>query len=331
MTRETKTALVIGATGGFGHAAATALLAHGWTVRALSRRRPSDPRLQWAQGDLFRPEQVIAAAEGVDVIVQAANPPGYRGWQRQLPAMLDSALAAARASGARLVYPASVYNFDPQATPVVGEATPQRARTVKGRLRIAQEDRLREASETGVRVLLLRAGDFFGPPPVNGWLSGGMVKPGAPLRAVTYPGRRAIGHAWAYLPDLGETLARLLDQETRLGGFEVFHFGGHWLEDGMEMAEAVRRASGRPDLPVRGFPWLVVRAMAPFSATMRGVAEMSYLWREPLRLDNRRLAAFLGEEPHTPLDQAVRTSLLGLGCLGDAAADQPRLRLAAAH
>lgn len=43
--------------------------------------------------------------------------------------------------------------------------------------------------------------------------------------------------------------------------------------------------------------------------------EMRYLWREPLRLDNAKLKVFLGSEPHTPIDQAIATTLRGLGCL----------------
>jgi hypothetical protein len=43
--------------------------------------------------------------------------------------------------------------------------------------------------------------------------------------------------------------------------------------------------------------------------------ELRYLWRVPLRLDNRKLATLIGPEPHTPLDEAVRRSLAGLGCL----------------
>jgi nucleoside-diphosphate-sugar epimerase len=318
MTPETaseRIALIIGAGGSFGHAAANALLAHGWTVRALSRRPLTDPRLQWTRGDASDVEAVTAAALGAQVIVQATNPPGYRGWAKLLPALLESAIAAAKASGARLVQPASVYNFDPALAPVVAEDTPQTPRGSKGLVRIQMEQRLHAASREGVKVLILRAGDFFGPPPSNGWLSGGMVKPGAPLRSVTYPGSRKVGHAWAYLPDLGEAMARILDNADRLGPYEVFHFGGHWLDRGVEMAEAVRRASGRPRLPIRPFPWLLVRALAPFNETFRGLVEMSYLWRQPLRLDNSKLVAFLGEEPHTPLDQAVRSSLEGLGCL----------------
>jgi nucleoside-diphosphate-sugar epimerase len=44
---------------------------------------------------------------------------------------------------------------------------------------------------------------------------------------------------------------------------------------------------------------------------------MRYVWNEPLRLDNARLRAALGREPHTPLDAAVRATLAGLGCLRD--------------
>ena len=36
----------------------------------------------------------------------------------------------------------------------------------------------------------------------------------------------------------------------------------------------------------------------------------------PVRLDNTKLVAWLGEEPHTPLDDALRTTLLGMDCLG---------------
>jgi hypothetical protein len=34
-----------------------------------------------------------------------------------------------------------------------------------------------------------------------------------------------------------------------------------------------------------------------------------------VRLDNAKLVAFLGSEPHTPIDEAVRSTLEGLGCL----------------
>ena len=61
------------------------------------------------------------------------------------------------------------------------------------------------------------------------------------------------GHAWAYLPDLGETFARLLERDD-LPRFARFHFEGHWFERGVEIAERTRAAAGVPDAPIRRMP-----------------------------------------------------------------------------
>jgi hypothetical protein len=64
------------------------------------------------------------------------------------------------------------------------------------------ERRLHRAPVAGARVLIVRAGDFFGPRAGNNWFSQGLVKPGKPVTAIIYPGRSGIGHQWAYLPDV---------------------------------------------------------------------------------------------------------------------------------
>jgi nucleoside-diphosphate-sugar epimerase len=315
----TATALIIGATGGIGSETARALVTRGWTVRALTR----DPHqaasrvawigpVAWVAGDALDKDAVVAAARGADVVVHAANPPGYRNWDGlQLP-MLESSIAAARAAGARLVLPGTVYNYGPDAFPLVAETAAQNPRTRKGAIRKAMEARLEAAAREGVPVLIVRAGDFFGPHAGNSWFAQGMVKPGRPLRAVTYPGKRDVGHTWAYLPDLAQTIVRLLERRAELATFERFHFGGHWFDRGVDMAEATGRAAGDPGMPIRRFPWFAVYLGAPFVETLREMIEMRYLWSSPLRLDNRKLVAFLGEEPHTPLDQALRETLAGL-------------------
>jgi nucleoside-diphosphate-sugar epimerase len=170
---------------------------------------------------------------------------------------------------------------------------------------------LQAAAQQGVRVLIVRAGDFFGPRAGNNWFSQGLVKPGAPVTSVTYPGSAGVGHAWAYLPDLADTMVRLVEQEARLGTFERFHFAGHFDPDGTHMVAAIEHAAGRP-VAVRTLPWWVLRLVAPFVPLFREMAEMRYLWRVPFALDNARLVRFLGSETHTPLRQAVGTELAGL-------------------
>ncbi|HKR75856.1 MAG TPA: NAD(P)H-binding protein [Rhodanobacter sp.] len=308
-----KTALILGATGGAGGEIVAALLRRGWTVRALVRNvtRPGlDPRIDWREGDAMLAGDVAQAAAGVDVLVHAVNPPGYRDWDKRVLPMLDNSLAAARANAARLVLPGTVYNYGPDAFPLLAEDDPQQPLTRKGAIRAAMERRLAEA--TDVRSLILRCGDFFGPRAGNNWFAA-MIKPGHPARSLLYPGRRGLPHAWAYLPDVGETVARLLERESELERFARFHFAGHFMDDNALLA-TVRRATGNAALPLRAFPWWLTRLTAPFVVLMRELREMRYLWREPLQLDNRRLLAWLGEEPRTPLDQAVETTLRGFGC-----------------
>jgi nucleoside-diphosphate-sugar epimerase len=325
-----KTVLVIGATGTFGLHAVEALAKRGWRIRALARdpaaaAQKLGPRspIEWVKGDAMDAASVVAAAEGTQLIVHAANPPGYRNWKGTVQPMIESSIAAARASGARLAVPGNVYNYAPDAGPRIAEDAPQAPATRKGAIRVEMERRLRAASEDGVKVLILRAGDFFGPAAPNSALAWLTTRRKSRLTGVYLPGPGEVGHAFAYMPDLAETLARLVDAEDRLAAYEVFHFRGQWLERIAELGAAMRRVCGRADLPVRAFPWIIVWAGAPFVEMFRELLEMRYLWNRPIGLDNAKLVAFLGEEPHTPLDTALRVTLTDMGCLEEPA---PRAR-----
>lgn len=335
-----QTAFISGATGGFGSEVAKAFLGRGWRVRALHRNPKAAAKtgvaktcarfgpVDWVEGDAMAARDVIPAAKGAAVIVHGVNPPGYRNWRGLAVPMLEGAIEAARASGARLVFPGNVYNFGPDAFPLLREDSPQNPATRKGAVRKEMEQMLADAD--GVRTLIVRAGDFFGPHAPASWFGNAMVKPGKPVRSVTHPGAPGAGHAWAFLPDLAEAIARLVEAEDRLDAKETVHFAGHWLTDGREMAHAVRRAAGDETLRIRNFPWPAVYALSPFVPLFRELIEMRYLWREPVRLDNARLTSLIGAEPHTPLDDAVRATLKGLGCF-EAAPPASRPAPASAH
>jgi len=313
-----RTALILGATGGVGGETARALIAHGWTVRGLTRKpRASTDGIEWLVGDALDRESVLSAAQGVSAIVHAVNPPGYRDWAKLVLPMLDNSIAAAEAVGARLALPGTIYNYDPRHDPIVAEGSAQNPTTKKGAIRVEMEKRIELACERGMRAVILRAGDFFGPRSGNNWLSQGMVTPGKPVRSIVYPGTRRIGHSWAYLPDVAETFARLLDRDSALPAFARYHFQGFWDGDGTEIVDAIRAATGRPDIKAHALPWPLLPLIAPFNQTMRELIEMRTFWQHPLRLDSSALVALLGEEPHTPLNEAMATTLDALGCLPD--------------
>lgn len=314
--------LVLGATGGIGCEVARQLKAAGWEVCALTRdvdkARSQQPGFAWLKGDALKRDEVIAAARGCAVIVHAVNPPGYRNWAEQVLPMIDNSIAAAIVEGATVVLPGTVYNFGPDAFPVLREDSPQHPQTRKGAIRVQLEQRLLHASRQGARVLIVRTGDFFGAQAANSWFSQGLVKPGKPVSTVSYPGARGVAHQWAYLPDVARTMVALLERRASLDAFACFHMAGHIDRDGMQMVQAIqrvvlRRTGQQPS--VGSFPWWLLKLAAPFVVTFRELQEMRYLWQTPLCMDNQRLVEVLGSEPHTPLEHAVEATLIGLGCL----------------
>ena len=317
-------ALVLGVTGGIGGEAASSLLRHGWQVAGMvrdpaKRRRPAgiDPLagLNWVAGDAMNAGDVRRAAKHADVIVHAVNPPGYRNWDKLVLPMIDNTIAAAEMTGARVVLPGTIYNYGDDAFPNLAENSAQNPKSHKGSIRVALERRLEDMSQRGVPALVVRFGDFFGPMPGSNWFSQGLVTPGKRLGTIRYPGVKGVGHAWAYLPDAGETIARLLARSTELAPFARFHFKGHWDADGMQMVRAIIAGIGRPRTRISRFPWLLVGVAGLFSETPREIYKMRYLWRTSITLDNSNLIAFLGQEPHTPLATAVEATLKALNVL----------------
>ena len=186
---------------------------------------------------------------------------------------------------------------------------------------------LRDASRDGVRSLVVRANDFIGANAPSSWFGTAMVKPGKPLRSITYPGRAEIGHGFAYLPDMAETIARLAEIEDRLADFEIVHFGGHWFDRGADFTDAVGRAAGIDRIKVRRFPWFVI-FLAPSGLGPRAPAcgRCAICGAKQLRLDNRKLVSLIGTEPHTPIEAMLRATLEpAMGCL-PAASNAPVMK-----
>lgn len=320
---SSKCALVLGAGGGIGGEVASQLLGAGWQVRALRRglAAPIEQRegITWLRGDAMLRPDVLNAAQGCQVIVHAVNPPGYLHWAEHVLPMVDNTIAAAIAEGATIMLPGTVYNYGPDTFPLIAEDAPQHPRTRKGLIRVQMEQRLQDASTHGARVIVLRAGDFFGPRAGNNWFSQGLVKPARRLTRIRQPGKPGTGHQWAFLPDVARAMVALLDLRDTLAPFARFHMNGHWDADGTRMTGTICRVARQYGLApsISAFPWWLTRLLAPVAPTLRELGEMRYLWNQPVRLEANRLATVLGKEPHTPWDDAVEATLLGLGCIAN--------------
>jgi len=328
------TVLILGARGRFGLATARAFADAGWHVLGLMRpgaqipaEVASDRRIEWISEDLQEAAAVARAAQGASVVVHALNPVYTdKAWKTQALPMTEAAIGITRALDATLMFMGNIYNFGTDMPAVLAENTPQRASTVMGRVRVAMEE---EILRSGVRTIIIRAGDFFGSG-TGTWFDQAIVKD---IRKgkFTYPGHKDVSTAWAYLPDLARTFAEVAARRDTLKAFEVFHFAGHQIT-GQQWLDAIQptaRIQGwvKPAASVKysPLPWAIIRIGALFVPTMAALLEMRYLWNKAHALDNSKLVALLGAEPHTPLEQAVTMTLMNLGFINDTVAAQATL------
>ena len=306
-----KTVLVLGALGGVGKAVAKAFVRHGWRVIGLVRPGKSGlpDGVEAVTADLFDAAAVARASGSVDVVFNGLNAP-YPVWPTQALPLYTAAADIAEALDARQIYPGSVYNFGAGMPPELTPDTPFAPTTVKGRIRVAIEAMFRERADAGrLRTLVVRAGDFFGEGAAKSWMHVVVAKEMAKGK-ITAPGGYDTVHAWAYLPDLAETIVRLAEMESGLGVYEVFHFEGHNLTM-RQLRDAARTAVGRK-MTLSRLPRLVFPLMGLFDPMMKATIEMLYLWDVPhalkdVKKDGKTLAQAVGPLPHTPLVEALKT------------------------
>jgi nucleoside-diphosphate-sugar epimerase len=193
--------------------------------------------------------------------------------------------------------------------PALDETTPMRPTSRKGCLRVQIEERMREASERGMRAIILRAGDFYGSG-YGSWFDLALTRE-LGRGIVRYPGPLDVVHEWAYLPDLATAAVRLAEVRDRLDAFESFGFPGHAVT-GRELSAAIAKGLRR-NFRLKPMSWWVVRALSPFVPLLRELTDVAYLWNVPHRIAGEKLRAVIGEVPHTPFDIAVARALRELG------------------
>lgn len=293
----TGTALILGASGRFGGHMADALWNGGWKIRRFDRDR----------------DDLLQAAQGVDVIINGWNPT-YNRWAAEIPGQTEAVIAAARASGARIVLGGNVYVFGEGSVPEFGPDAAHGALNPLGRIRAEMEAQYRAS---GLPLLILRSGDYLDTEPSGNWFDRIIAKDLHKGR-IAYPGDLDTPHAWAFLPDVAAIGLGLLRRELPVQ-LEVPTPG--FTLTGREMAVALGEVLGR-EVAVRRMPWwplYLAQVAVPF---VRGMIEMRYLWSKPHWLDAAPLETWLPEFKATPLHMALAQCSVVKDLV--ASADQPR-------
>jgi nucleoside-diphosphate-sugar epimerase len=302
---------VIFGTGAIGLATFEALRLRGETVRLVNRsgRARVPDGVEVIGGDASDPAFASYAARGAAVVYQTLNPP-YPQWSTLFPALQAGVLAAAEATGARLVSMENVYMYGRPAGRPLTEDRADNAHTKKGQLRAKMSRDLLTAHRDGrIQVAIGRASDYFGPRGGAQSNLGDRVFPMARTgRTATVLGDPNQPHTYTYIPDIGEGLAVLGEHPDALG--EIWHLPND-PDTGTtkELVDLVYRISSQPRTKLRAMPPVLMRALALFSPTVNELLEMQYQFEEPFIVDSTKIANRLGARA-TPLEQALTETLL---------------------
>jgi nucleoside-diphosphate-sugar epimerase len=281
-----KTVLILGSSGKIGHHSAEAFARAGWTVRRYDRNSGN----------------MVAAAQGVDVIVNGLNPPQYHDWARLIPAITADVIAAAKASGATVIVPGNVYNLDDQGGEW-SENTPHAPTTRKGRIR---EEMERAYRNSGVQTIVLRAGNFIDPHSQDDIMRTIFLRQLANGKLTTAGNPDAL-QAYCYVPDWAAAAVGLAERRATLAQFEDVPFAGHSFS-AEHLRAKLSQVLGRP-LAITRFPWWAMTLTAPFWELARELREMRYLFDLSHTLSGAKLARLLPRFRPTSLDAVILASV----------------------
>lgn len=301
---------VVFGTGAVGLVILHALRHRGETARLVNRsgRAPVPDGVEVVGGDAGDPVFTIAVAQGARVVHQTLNP-AYSQWPALFPGLQAAVLAAAHASGARLVTMENVYMYGRPAGRPLTEDRAHDAHTRKGRLRSTMSQELMAAHHAGrVEVAIGRASDYFGPRGGAQSNLGDRVFPAVLNgRTATTMGDPDQPHTYSYLPDIGEGLAVLGEHPDAAG--RVWHLPNDpATRTTRQLVDDIHRLAGREDKKLRAIPPIILRMLGVINPTVRELLEMQYQFEEPFIVDSSKMLTELDARA-TPIDGALAETL----------------------
>lgn len=295
--------LILGLNGKMSSAAARAFIGAGWAVTGIARRAPEGLEgVNFVAGDAADPKLIARLAADADVVVNGLNL-AYDKWDKgRAEAQLAAVLEGLDGLSLTLMFPANIYNYAADSARITPTSA-QAPATPRGAIRQRMEAMLQRAcGADGLQVFLVRAGDFYGPGARGSWFDL-VINPKLAEGKVTYPGPFALGHSWAYLPDLGRAYVKLAEMRAQLHRFENFHFAGHFVT-GEHYVRTLANITGRKLRSKRLF-WPALWLAGAFMPLYREIYRMRYLWHSAHALSDPRLDGLLGADFGTPFAKAM--------------------------
>jgi len=186
------------------------------------------------------------------------------------------------------------------------EATPLRPNSTKGATRAAMAEELRALSESGeLEIATGRAADYYGPGVVNSAMGAMIFEPLIAGKKVSLVGSADVLHSYAYIEDVGRTLAVLGTSDSAFG--RVWNLPHAPALTGRATIAPAFAAARKPE-KVGDIGPVTMRIGALFMPVARESLEMLYEFTEPFVVDSSAIEREFGLRA-TPLDEGMRATV----------------------
>lgn len=313
MNTENPTHLILGFTGGIGHAVAVALSKRNISIKVLVRNADKAKKytdgiknLEIIQGDASKTEDLKKAFQKIDVVYYCINVP-YHHWEKHALQLLKNCVDAAVEHKVKFVFPGNVYVYGHARYNPVDEKHPHIAHTKKGLIRMEMEEMLVLAhKEHGLEYTNIRMPDFYGPYVVNGFSEKVYIN-AMKGKSLQWIGNLDMDIEFIYIEDGGEAMVTAALSDKSNG--EVFNIPGVEITTSRKyLSEIVNQAGTKSKISTMNFDF-VFKLIGLFNPVVKELVEMLYLKREKLILKGSKFEEMIGSMPATDYKTGISKTL----------------------
>jgi nucleoside-diphosphate-sugar epimerase len=294
---------ILGAGGAIGNELAKILAAKNEPFRLVSRSPKPFDRAELFLADISDREQSIRAVAGSNIVYLLVGLTyDVRVWQELWPRIMSNTIEACKLTKASLIFFDNVYMYGKISGPMT-ENTPYAPCSKKGEIRakIATE-LMNEVRAGGLRAIIARSADFYGPNVQNGIPNVLVFESFAKGKKASCLVNDAVPHSFTFTPDAARGVAMLAERESAWN--QVWHLPtAPHPPTGKEFVEMAAREFGvAPKYRVLSRPML--RVAGWFNPLVRESYEMLYQNDSPYVFDSTKFAREFGFGG-TPYSQGV--------------------------
>ena len=295
--------------GAVGRETAKILAGRGDSVRVVQRKEPKElpTGCTFYAADSTDKQAAIAACAGVDTVICCIGFPYDSAlWRRAWPVAMANLLEGCSHSGARLVFADNLYMYGPQTTPLT-EDMPLTTYGRKPSLRAEITKQWKSEHDAGrVRVVAVRAADFYGPDVATSVISAFGIAKFLAGQPALVPYSPEHPHDFAYVPDFARALVSLVDAPDDAYG-QAWHIPHAPTQTLREVLTLAANIIGVPP-KITVLPAALAPIIGLFTKEVGEIVEMRFQWDYPYYVNWSKFAARFWSDA-TPFERGLTDAI----------------------